>query len=70
MIIDSILETVAYGLVILGMVLGTGSYFVKTPASSTAKSRVKKAEKLGAGGLGVLCIVAAFILLIISTWVA
>ena len=66
--IDSILDTIAYGLVLLGLVLISGGQFVThMPGAAKGTKRIQ-VRKTGIASLGYVCVFAAFILLIIATW--
>ena len=65
MIVGSIIETVAYGLVIIGLLFISAYHMHKVPHVGKGKGNLKRSS---VGFLGVLSISAAFILLIIATW--
>lgn len=66
MIANSVIETVAYGLIILGIVMSGGNvYYTLTPKTKSGKGHVFNRTT---HVFGLLCGLAGFILLIIATW--
>jgi len=67
MIVESILQTIAYGLVIIGVM----SYFTAVthhvPHTGKGKNKGKAMQTRGKF-VGIFSVCAAFILLIIATW--
>ena len=66
--VDSILDTIAYALVLLGLVLVSGGQFITHLPGAAKGSKKIKVEKTSMASLGYVCMFAAFILLIIATW--
>jgi hypothetical protein len=68
--IDNIIDTVAYGLVLVGLILISGGLFVNKLPGAEKGSNKLKVEKTQLASIGFLLLFISFILLIIATWVA